>query len=60
MSITKQTMAEKIASHLHHDISLADLVSWAEDLLMDGEFVENESPTISVVVTRDTELTHAV
>ena len=46
--------------YLRHDISLADLVSWAEDEMMDGEFEENESPTISVIATRDIELTQAV
>ena len=37
MTSTKQTVAEKIASYLRHDISLADLVSWAEDAMMEGE-----------------------
>jgi hypothetical protein len=37
MTITKQTAAEKIASYLRHEISLADLVSWAEDPMMDGQ-----------------------
>ena len=41
MTITKQTVAEKIASYLRHDTSLAELVSWAEDAMMDGEFDEN-------------------
>jgi len=52
MTITKQTVAEKIASYLRHDISLADLVSWAEDAMMDGEFDENEAATISDAVSR--------
>ena len=47
MTITNQTVAEKIASYLRHDISLADLVSWAEAAMMDGEFDENEAATIS-------------
>ena len=52
MTITKQTVAEKIASYLRHDISLADLVNWAEDAMMDGEFDENEATRISDVVAR--------
>ena len=60
MTITKHTVAEKIPSCLHHDISLADLVSWAEDAVIDGEFEQNESPMISVVATRDKDLIHAV
>jgi hypothetical protein len=33
-------------------MSLADLVSWAEDAMMDGEFDEKEAATISDVVSR--------
>ena len=52
MMITKQTVAEKIASYLRHDFSLADLVSWAEDAMMDDEFDESEAATISDVISR--------
>ncbi len=52
MTMTKQTVAEKIVSYLRHDISLADLVSWAEEAMMDGEFDEHEAATISDVVSR--------
>ncbi|HXK26733.1 MAG TPA: hypothetical protein VJ646_00590 [Candidatus Binatia bacterium] len=41
-----------LASFLRYDISLADLVSWAEDAMMDGEFDEKEAATISDVVSR--------
>ena len=37
MTITKQTVADKIAAYLHHEISLAQLVDWSERALMDGE-----------------------
>ncbi len=60
MTITKQTVPEKIAKYLRHDISVKDLVSWAGNAMMDGEFEENESPTLSVVAARDKDLTHAV
>ena len=52
MTITKQTVAETIALYLRHVTSLADLVSWGEDAMMDGEFDENEAATISDVVSR--------
>jgi len=45
-------VAEKIASYLRHDISIEDLVSWAEGAMMDGEFDENETATISDVFLR--------
>jgi hypothetical protein len=37
---------------LRYDISIADLVSWAEDAMMDGEFDESEAAAISDVVSR--------
>ena len=52
MVITKQIVPEKLASYLRHDISLADLVSWAEDAMMDGEFDENDVAAIADVVSR--------
>ena len=52
MAITKQNVAEKLASYLRHDISIADLVSWAEDAMIDGEFDENDVAAISDVVSR--------
>lgn len=52
MNITKQTVAEKIAAYLHHEITLAQLVNWAEDAMMDGEFAEQDARTISPAVAR--------
>ena len=52
MIITKQTVAEKIAAYLHHHITLAQLVDWAENALMEGEFTEEDAATISTVVSR--------
>jgi len=52
MVITKQTVADKIAAYLHHDISLAQLVDWAEKALMEGEFAEQDAGTISAVISR--------
>ncbi|MGI8966704.1 MAG: hypothetical protein ACR2H1_11540 [Limisphaerales bacterium] len=52
MTITKQTVAEKIASYLHHEITLAQLVDWAENAMMDGEFSEREMAALREVVSR--------
>jgi hypothetical protein len=52
MTITKQTVAGKIAAYLRHDLSLAELVSWAENALMEGDFAEDEVGTIGDVVAR--------
>ena len=50
--VTKQAVAGNIAAYLRHDISLAELVSWAEDAMMNGEFAEDETSTIAAVVAR--------
>lgn len=52
MRITKQIVAGKIADYLHHRITQAQLVDWAEDAMMDGEFDESNAATISAVVAR--------
>jgi hypothetical protein len=50
--VTKQTVAERIAAYLRHTISLAELVDWAEQALMDAEFAENDASTLARVVGR--------
>ena len=52
MTITKQTVASKIAAYLHHEISLAQLVDWAENAMMDGEFAEPDVEPLRYVVSR--------
>ncbi|MGH7846430.1 MAG: hypothetical protein ACREQW_14835 [Candidatus Binatia bacterium] len=52
MTITKQTVADKIAAYLRHDISLAELVSWAEEAMVEGEFAEQDVGVLSDAVAR--------
>jgi len=52
MIITKQTVADQIAAYLHHGITLAQLVDWAENALMEGEFDDKDAATLSAVVAR--------
>jgi hypothetical protein len=52
MIVTKQMVAEKIAAHLQHRISVPELVDWAENALMDAEFDEMDSGVVSAVVAR--------
>jgi hypothetical protein len=52
MTITKQTVADQIAAYLHHKITLAQLVDWSENALMDGELAERDATTISSVIAR--------
>jgi len=52
MVITKQTVADKIAGYLHHEIALAQLVDWAENAIMEGDFSEQDADTLSAVISR--------
>ena len=50
--ITKQTVADRIGEYLHHQISLAELVDWAEDAMMEGEFDESDLDALRSVISR--------
>jgi hypothetical protein len=52
MLITKKIVADKIAAYLHHEITLAQLVDWAEHAVMEDEFEESGLPAIRSAVSR--------
>ncbi len=52
MEITQQTVAEKIGAYLRHDISLAELVDWAEEAMREGEFADCGMEAIRDVIAR--------
>lgn len=52
MTITKQTAASKIAAYLHHEITQAQLVDWAEQAMMEGEFGESDMDALRGVIGR--------
>ena len=52
MTITIQMAADKIAAYLHHEVTLDQLVDWAENTMMDGHFAEADAATLSAVVAR--------
>lgn len=52
MAITKQTVANRIAEYLHHEITLSQLVDWAENVVMEEEFEEASTDVLSHVIGR--------
>ena len=52
MTITKKTVADKLAAYLHHEISLAQLVDWSENAMIEGEFAEADMSALREVVSR--------
>ncbi len=52
MIITKKIVAGKILDYLHHKITFAQLVDWAENAEMDGEFEDKDFELINEIVSR--------
>ncbi len=52
MMITRETVAERIASYLHHRMRLEELVDWAENAVMEDEFSESDAELLASVVAR--------
>ncbi|MFM7108184.1 MAG: hypothetical protein ACKOZU_06230 [Planctomycetaceae bacterium] len=50
--ITRQIVADRIGAWLRHDISLEDLVDWAESALQESEFDAEGGPELPEVVGR--------
>ena len=52
MPITRETVVRKLDAYLHHQLSLDDLVAWANTALMEGDFEEKHFDAIRDVVAR--------
>jgi hypothetical protein len=52
MQITRQSVADRIASYLRHEITVAQLVDWSEQALMDYEVDERDAEVIAGVLAR--------
>ena len=52
MTITRATVAQQITAYLHHQITLPQLVDWAERAMLDGTFAENDMAALRAVVPR--------
>jgi len=50
--IDKRAVAEKIAAYLRHDITLAQLVDWAEQAVMEADFEETDFDAVRSVLAR--------
>ena len=50
--ITRHDVAAKLIDYLHLRLSLEDVVEWAEQAMMDGEFDENDFETVRDIVSR--------
>jgi hypothetical protein len=51
-TITRQIVADQFAAYLHHQISLPQLVEWAEAAMMEAEFDLKDVDVLRSVVGR--------
>ena len=52
MIITRQMVAERISAYLRGQQRIAEVVSWAEEAIREGEFAESDFAVIRDVVAR--------
>jgi hypothetical protein len=52
MAITKQAVAIKIGAYLRHELTLGELVDWAENAILNDEFDERETEVLRTVIAR--------
>lgn len=50
--ITKQIVATQLVKYLNHQLTLAQLVEWAEQAVMDGNIEPNDTHTIMQALGR--------
>ena len=52
MQLTREAVARKLAAYLHHEISLDELVAWANVAMMEADFEEAYYDAIRDAVAR--------
>jgi hypothetical protein len=50
--ITKLDVVQKLTAYLHNQVTLAELVDWAEEVMMEGDFAEEDFELIRDIVSR--------
>ena len=50
--ITRQMVAEQIGNWLHHELTLDELVDWAEKAVQNEDFAEPDAGDLAAVVGR--------
>jgi hypothetical protein len=52
MKITRKDVARKITDYLHHQITLPELIDWAENMMMEADFESHDFEALRDVVSR--------
>ncbi len=52
MKVNKKAVAKKLIAYLHHQLTLEQLVDWAENVMQEGDFEEADYETLREIVAR--------
>jgi hypothetical protein len=52
MTVTKKAVADRIGAYLRGESSIAQLVDWSENAMMDGELDEADLSVVAEVIAR--------
>ncbi|MBI4558777.1 MAG: hypothetical protein HY706_14440 [Candidatus Hydrogenedentes bacterium] len=52
LAVNKGVLVTKLSQYLHHEITLAELVDWAENVMQEGNFPEQEHDVLRAIVGR--------
>lgn len=52
MKVTCKEVAQKLIDYLHHQITLRELVDWAESAMMEADFEEKNFEMLRDIVSR--------
>jgi hypothetical protein len=50
--VTPSLVREKLLAYLNRSLTLSELVDWAEDMMMVGEFEEEHIETLTAILAR--------
>jgi len=52
MKISREVLADQLTGYLNDRISLSELVSWAEDAMMDGQIADGDYDVVRDAIAR--------
>ncbi len=51
-TITSKIVADKLTAYLHGELTLSDLVDWAENIMIESDFEESHFERLREIVSR--------
>ncbi len=51
-TITSKIVADKLTAYLHGELTISELVDWAENIVMEDDFEQNKFEVLRKIVSR--------